>query len=77
MTKVIDPKKVRIVGEACKYGTFEELADKEVCAVTNSEAKSLLYAPVSGQFALAFGDNPENLSILGFSSDDALTEWLG
>jgi hypothetical protein len=37
----------------------------------------LLYMPGTARFALAFGRNPEGLTALGFSSHDALAEWMG
>ncbi|MGY3265479.1 hypothetical protein [Lysobacter sp. HA35] len=39
----------------------------------------LFYSEPTGEFFLGYGDlgNPEGLSMLGFSSSDALAEWLG
>ena len=52
--------------------------EREYVAVARLEDTWLLYAPQSGEFAKAFsrgGKKP--LSLLGFSSNDALAEWLG
>lgn len=74
---VIDPVPVRIASEIYNYGAKEQLAKSALFAIANSSQKWLLYAPDTDQFSLAFGSSPEALEILGFSSNDALAEWLG
>jgi hypothetical protein len=74
---VIEPIPVTVGGEAFDYGTYSELQGKEIFCIARSGNNWLLYIPELGHFSLAFGENQGSLNILGFSSEDALAEWLG
>lgn len=55
-----------------------DAVEREYIALAHSEETWLLYCPRTRQFAKAFGSpDSQVLSLLGFSSDDALAEWLG
>jgi hypothetical protein len=74
---VIEPVAVSVTGELFHYGVMESLQDKRVYAIAKSETNWLLYVPELEVFSLAIGETPTQLSILGFSTNDALAEWLG
>jgi len=51
---------------------------KTLVAVARQDDKWLLFDPKDGTFALAYGSvGTMPLGLLGFSSTDALAEWLG
>ena len=52
---------------------------REMIALANSGTSWLLFDQTTKEFALAFSPNIEGqpFGLLGFSSDDALAEWLG
>lgn len=77
LARIIEPTMVSIAGETFSYGTLEELSAHDVFAVACCESNWLLYCPELDKFTLAFGNDTNNLNILGFSSNDALCEWLG
>ena len=74
---VIEPVTANITGETFNYGVSEELSSATVFAIARTADAWLLYAPTADVFSLASGDSPAAVSILGFSSSDALAEWLG
>ncbi|WP_139222764.1 hypothetical protein [Paracidovorax wautersii] len=74
---VIEPITAKITDETYRYGVKQELASTPDFAIARRASTWLLYAPTTEVFSLAHGDSPENMSILGFSSSDALAEWLG
>ncbi|MEK8088117.1 hypothetical protein WNB94_17090 [Aquabacterium sp. A3] len=74
---VIEPVEANITGEVFSYGVKNELSSAPVFAVARRADTWLLYAPATNVFSLASGDSPAAMSILGFSSSDALAEWLG
>jgi hypothetical protein len=74
---VIEPVPANITGEAFDYGVKQELSQAPLFAIAQRGDTWLLYAPASDMFSLASGDSPAAMSILGFSSSDALAEWLG
>ena len=51
----------------------------EMLALVHQERNWLLLNPDTKEFFLAYGNHPDNdrIELLGFSSDDALAEWLG
>ncbi|OYT86339.1 MAG: hypothetical protein CFE46_15960 [Burkholderiales bacterium PBB6] len=74
---VIEPVAVAITGEAFSHGVKQMLASAPAFAIARQEQNWLLIAPGSNVFSLAHGRSASELSILGFSSSDALAEWLG
>jgi hypothetical protein len=77
LAAVIDPVLASIVAETYNYGVKQELEFSPVYAIARAGTNWLLDSPQAGHFSLAFGERPESLTILGFSSNDALAEWLG
>jgi hypothetical protein len=74
---VIEPKPIT-VNAACFPQYYLELyQNSSVWVIANSGDNWLLTLEGKPEFALAFGGNPNNLTMLGFSSSDALAEWLG
>lgn len=74
---VIEPVAANITDETYSYGVKQELSSAPVFAIARRADAWLLYAPTTDVFSLAYGDGPADVSILGFSSSDALSEWLG
>lgn len=74
---LIEPIEARVVAEMFDYGVLEEMKEERIMAVARSKDCWLLYRLDRKEFALAFGDDALFLTLLGFSSPDALGEWLG
>lgn len=74
---VIEPVLASISAETYNYGVKQELEAAHVYAIAKSGTNWLVYSPEADRFSLAFGEQPDKLTILGFSSSDALAEWLG
>ncbi|AMO24353.1 hypothetical protein GCM10027034_14240 [Ramlibacter solisilvae] len=74
---VIEPSSATVIGETYGYGVFDELKSEHVLAVAHDADRWLLFRPVKGEYSLAHGPDVEHLTIWGFSSPDALAEWLG
>jgi hypothetical protein len=73
----IEPTKAK-VGSACFPEYYLEKYQKStVWAIARSDNNWLLTLENEQEFALAFGNSTTNLMMLGFSSSDALAEWLG
>ena len=77
MDSVIEPLGVVVEKEIHHHGTLEEMSGKKSLVIARTKDHWLVYVPETGNFSLAFGGNEDALTILGFSSDDALAEWLG
>jgi hypothetical protein len=77
LDSVIDPLGVVVAMEIHHHGTLEEMSGKKSFVIARTRDDWLVYVPETGNFSLAFGRNEDALTILGFSSDDALAEWLG
>jgi hypothetical protein len=77
LAAVIEPQLVHVVGETYSHGVLKQLRSENVLALAREEEKWLLYRPTKGEFCLAYGENSYELTIWGFSSVDALAEWLG
>ena len=74
---VIEPVVANITEEIYSYGVKQELSCVPVFAIARRADNWLLYAPATDVFSLAYGNSPVAITILGFSSSDALAEWLG
>jgi hypothetical protein len=77
LQRIIDPVEVHITSESFSYGTLEKFKGIKIYGIARSEKGWLLFNPKLKSFSLAFGKTPSDLEILGFDSNDALTEWLG
>ena len=77
---LIEPIAVKAVASAWAQQYAGQSSEvKSAFAVARRGESWLLYEPTAQVFARAFGSNaPQGeLSLLGFSSKDALAEWLG
>jgi len=79
---VIEPIKVMATASDFEWAKEEFGRNGEMhrmVAIAREEEKWLLYEPEKSRFAQAFELKgiPDPLYLLGFSSDDALAEWLG
>lgn len=77
---VIEPIAVQAVANAWaqKWVANTTSEVKSFVAVANDADRWLLYDPEAGTFALAYGAlESMPLGLWGFSSKDALAEWLG
>jgi hypothetical protein len=77
---LVEPKEVEAVASAwAQQYCAQSGAVRRLTVVARSEEKWLLYEPGTGLFSLAHGaeNSAQPLSLLGFSSTDALAEWLG
>ena len=73
----IDPVEVKITDACFEKEWAEGLKEKKVYGIAKDDDHWLLFIEETGEFALAFGASPLSLNLLGFSSTDALAEWLG
>ncbi|MDG6100153.1 hypothetical protein EXU34_22085 [Alteromonas sp. ZYF713] len=76
-TFLIIPEKARVTSASFKQYDFERYKIGKVWAIAKAENNWLLTLDGEQEFALAFGNDINNLEMLGFSSSDALAEWLG
>jgi hypothetical protein len=80
LAQVIEPVTVQAVANdwAQKYVAGTTAPARSLVAVARHNDKWLLFDPQNGTFALAYGSGQNKpLGLLGFSSTDALAEWLG
>jgi len=77
LAAVVDACVATVVGEIYQYGVYEQLKSEQPLAIAQDGERWLLLRPAKGEFALAYGPGAEQLTIWGFSSSDALAEWLG
>jgi hypothetical protein len=74
---LIPPVQATVVAETFHYGLLQQLSAESLFAIARRDQYWLLYRPNKQAFSLAFGPSADNLTVLGFSSGDALAEWLG
>lgn len=74
---VIDPIRVNVVSASFPEYDFDRYKRSEVWAIAKSQTNWLLTLAEENEFALGFGDTAAEMMMLGFSSSDALAEWLG
>lgn len=72
---VIEPVKVKITSACALEGDFERYRNEKVWAIAQDGGSWLLTLEGADEFALGFGDDPMNIMMHGFSSNDALGEW--
>ncbi len=72
---VIEPVKVNVTSACAKEGEFDLYKNSVVWAIARNKDNWLLTLENEKEFALGFGDNPNNIMMHGFSSADALGEW--
>lgn len=75
----IDPIRVKAVAleHYQQYFGADDVV-RDYFAIARHGDDWLLYSPESGEFAKGFGSDASGpLGLLGFSSNDALAEWLG
>jgi hypothetical protein len=74
---VIDPIIVNITSAMFPEYFLKIYQAQKVWAIARQADNWLLTLSNEPAFALAFGTNPNSLTMHGFSSADALAEWLG
>lgn len=74
---LIQPGKASVAGRTYDYEGMGLAEYENAYVVARRDDSWLLYMPDTARFGLAFGPNPDALTALGFSSHDALAEWLG
>ena len=74
---LIRPSKAVVMARTYDYEKKGLAEYENAFAVARRGDSWLLYTPDTGGFGLAFGSKPEELTALGFSSDDVLAEWNG
>lgn len=74
---VIDPVEVQVTSTCAPEGDFERYRKAKVWGIARKKniGNWLLTPEGSNEFALGFGEDPMNIIMHGFSSDDALGEW--
>ena len=72
---VIVPVKSKVTSTCVNDGDFEKYAKANVWAIARRNDSWLLTIDGQPEFALAFGTNPSELKMHGFSSSDVLAEW--
>jgi hypothetical protein len=76
-SSMVEPVLVRVVASTFEHGLTAKLSGHAAYAVARDADKWLGFCPELGEFFLAYGSSPDQLKAWGFSSDDALAEWLG
>ena len=71
----IEPVKVKITSACALEGDFERYRNQKVWAIARDGGSWLLALESADEFALGFGDDPMDIVMHGFSSNDALGEW--
>lgn len=77
LANLITPIEAHIAGASFPEYALPVYESSKVWAIAKSGNHWLLTLEGQQQFALGFGASPEALEILGFSSSNALGEWLG
>ncbi len=74
---VIDPIEVKVTSTCASEGDFEMYKSAKVWGIARDKDSGswLLTLENSDEFALGFGEDPMNIMMHGFSSNDALGEW--
>ena len=75
LASVIIPVEARVVSTCAKSGDFERYKNSKVWAIAKSKDSWLLTLDKENEFALGFGEDPEQIMMHGFSSSDVLGEW--
>ena len=77
LDRVVEPEKVVITSACFPEYYLKKYQATNVWAIAKWQDNWLLTLEDENEFALAFGESKNNLMMLGFSSSDALAEWLG
>ena len=72
---VIEPMPVTITTACFPEYDYEKYKNSKVLAIARMENSWLLTLESENEFALGFGESPENIMMYGFSSSDAVGEW--
>jgi hypothetical protein len=74
---VIEPQKVKVTSACFPEYYLEKYQSSAVWVIAKWEDNWLFTLESENEFALAFGECKDSIMMLGFSSSDALAEWLG
>ena len=77
LSDVIEPYQVRVTSASFPEYDFEQFSSCSVYAIAGQADHLLLYCPSSGKFALGWGEDHQEIQMLGFATGDALAEWRG
>jgi hypothetical protein len=75
LDNVITPVSATVVSTCAENGDFSKYNKSKVWAIAKHENSWLLTLEVENEFALGFGESPDNITMHGFSSSDVLGEW--
>ncbi|UQN44944.1 hypothetical protein [Agarivorans sp. B2Z047] len=75
LVSVIVPVEAQVVSTCAKNGDFERYKNSKIWAIAKSKGSWLLTLDNENEFALGFGENPNQIMMHGFSSSDVLAEW--
>ena len=75
LVNVIKPVEAKVVSTCAKSGDFERYKNSKVWAIAKSKDCWLLTLDNENEFALGFGEYPDQIMMHGFSSSDVLGEW--
>jgi hypothetical protein len=77
LDRVIKPQKIKVTLACFPENYLAKYPSSVVWAIAKWDESWLLTLESENEFALAFGECKDNIIMLGFSSSDALAEWLG
>jgi hypothetical protein len=77
LSSLIEPIKIQVYSASYPEYGFEKYKKSEVWAIAKVENNWLLTLAGEMNFGLAFGKNQNEIIMLGYTSPDALAEWLG
>ncbi|XPF95299.1 hypothetical protein ACM9HF_04600 [Colwellia sp. RE-S-Sl-9] len=77
IANVIEPVKANVTSACFPEYYLDKYQSSEVWCIAQCKDNWLLTIASENEFALGFGDSPNNIMMLGFSSSDVLAEWLG
>jgi hypothetical protein len=72
---IINPVKVNVTSACAKEGDLAKYQNSIVWCIARNGGNWLLTLENENEFALGFGDDPNNIMMHGFSSSDVLGEW--
>jgi len=75
MSEVISPIRVKVTSTIITGDAFAKYSGSDVWGIAKGKGGWLLTIEGESEFALGFGDNPNEIQLHGCSSSDVLAEW--
>jgi len=75
INSLIEPVRVTVISTCAQEGDFLKYKNSIVWGIAKNKGNWLLTLEKEPEFALGFGENPKEIKMHGFSSQDALGEW--